>query len=100
MIKRDLYAFVTDAGWEDRLTSIRPDAPLYGDYRLCVFSEGDLPKFKEEFSDITFKYLTTGEMITQMEAGVIGPYLCYIEKARVVATHFTPAEYQNNKGTQ
>ena len=98
MSKRDLYAFVTDSGWQGRLISIRPDAPLYGDYRLCVFSEGDLPKFKEEFSDITFKYLTTGEMISQIEGGVIGPYVCYIEQAREVAKYFTPAEYQSNKG--
>ena len=99
MSKRDLYAFVTDAGWKANLTAIRPHAPLYGDYRLCVFTESDLPRVESEYIDVEFKYLEPSETIERMLVGGVGPFICNIEKAREVAKHFTHVEYQSNKGT-
>lgn len=92
MSKRDLYAFVTDAGWQDRLTSVRPHAPLYGDYRLLVFTESDLPSLEAEYDDVDFKYLEQNETIEQMVSGAIGPFICNIEQAREVVKHFTSEE--------
>ena len=90
MIKLDLYAFVTDAGWQAKLTSIRPHAPLYGDYRLLVFTESDLPSLESEYADAEFKYLSASETIEQITSGAIGPFICNIEQAREVAAYFTP----------
>ena len=95
MIKRDLYAFVTDAGWQTKLTSVRPHAPLYGDYRLLVFTESELPKLEAEYADADFKYLEPSETIEQMASGTIGPFICNIEQAREVAAYFTPEEITN-----
>ena len=95
MNNNDLYAFVTDAGWQAKLTSIRPNAPLYGDYRLLVFTESDLPSLEDEYADAEFKYLSASETIEQMISGTIGPFICNIEQAREVAKHFTPEDLNN-----
>lgn len=89
MIKRDLYAFVTNTGWNDKLTAVRPHAPLCGSYRILVFTESDLPKLKAEYADAEFKHLEPIETIEQMTVGAIGPFICNIEQAREVAKHFS-----------
>ena len=95
MIKRDVYAFVTDAGWRDKLTTVRPHAPLCGSYRILVFTESDLPKLEAEYADAEFKYLSASETIEQMISGAVGPFICNLEQAREVAKNFTPEEITN-----
>jgi len=90
MSNNDLYAFVTDAGWQAKLTAFRPNAPLYGGYRLLVFTESDLPSLEDEYADEEFKYLSASETIEQMTSGAIGPFICSIEQAHLVAPYFTP----------
>ena len=95
MIKQDLYAFVTDAGWQDKLTAVRPHAPLYGNYRLLVFTGSELPSLEDKYADADFKYLEPSQTIEQMTGGAIGPFICNIEQAREVAAYFTPEGITN-----
>lgn len=95
MNNNDLYAFVTDAGWYAKLATVRPNAPLYGDYRLLVFTESDLPSIEAEYAGAEFKYLSVTETIEQMTSGTTGPFICNLEQAREVAKHFTPEEINN-----
>jgi len=89
MNKRDMYAFVTDVEWQDKLTSVRPHAPLCGGYRILVFSESDLPEFKLEYGYADFKYLQPNETIEHMENGGIGPFICNLSKATLVNNYFS-----------
>jgi len=95
MSNNDLYAFVTDAGWHAKLATVRPNATLYGDYRLLVFTESDLPSIEAKYAGAEFKYLSASETIEHMNSGAIGPFICNIEQAREVAKHFTPEEITN-----
>jgi hypothetical protein len=88
-ISNQKYAFVTQEGWET-LKERWPDAPLYGNYRLLVFSGNQLPGLEEEYSDAEFKYLETQETIDAMLEGTIGPFICSLSQARDIAKHFTP----------
>ena len=91
-VENQKYALVTIEGWERSLFEIWSDAPTYGSYKLLVFAGSDLAGIESEYSKADFKYISASETIEQMNLGAIGPFICNLEQARVIAAHFTPDE--------
>ena len=91
-IKNQKYAFVTNSGWESSLSGRWPDAPLYGNHRLLVFTNEDLRKLEAEYSEVEFKYLGVNETIKAMENNEQPPFILNLDDAREVCAYFTPIE--------
>lgn len=87
-----LYAFVTNAHWQANLTDKWPDAPLVGGYRVLVFTNADYQILKQQYSQFEAKELDADEIISGMEAGEIGAFICEIESLKVVMNHFSPPD--------
>lgn len=85
-----VYALVTKDGWSRSLSKRWPDAPLVGNYRLLVFTNEDLPKLKEEYTQAVFKELDQQQTINAMSAGEVGPFLCSLNTVTAIIDYFNP----------
>ena len=90
MSLHQVYAFVTDEGWQNSLFKRWPDAFLVGGYRLLAFTNEDLPKLKTEYSAAVFKELSENQTKAAINAGDVGPFICDFSKAKAISLHFNP----------
>jgi len=91
-IANQKYAFVTPESWQESLISRWPDAPLYGGYRLLVFTRKDLPKLEAEYSDVKFKYLDPDETIRSISDLEKGPFICSLTQTQEIVKYFRELE--------
>lgn len=91
-VSNQKYALVTPEIWQDSLITRWPDAPLYGNHRLLVFTNEDLPKLEDEYSEVEFKYLSAADTIKAMESNEKPPFILNLNDAREVCKHFTPQD--------
>ncbi|OXX29113.1 MULTISPECIES: hypothetical protein [Vibrio] len=87
-----IYAYLTDASWQQFAQPLFPDAIDVAGYRLCVFTNRDTPFLKTFASEHGFiaQRLSVEQTIKAMEGEEAGPFVCDLESAKAIKQHFEP----------
>ena len=89
------YAFITEQGWTDCLSTDYPHAISVGDsYRMIQYCMKDEQGLIELLDSLGFetKRFSAKDTITDMELGSLGSFIVYGDDVHTVVDHFNPSE--------